>query len=77
MISVHEDDQLWHLNPKRFSSWTKLIRIQARVCRFIDNCLIPNRERGELKAEEIEDAAIQVIKGAQRKAFLDKYFARQ
>ena len=71
MISVHEDDQLWSLDPKRFSSWTKLIRIQAWVCRFIDNCRSPNRERGELKAEEIEDAAIQ------RKPFLDEYFALQ
>ena len=66
MISVHEDDQLWRLDPKRFSSWTKLIRVQAWVRRFVDNCRSPNRERGELKAEEIEDAAIQVIKGAQR-----------
>ena len=77
VISVHEDDQLWHLHPKRFSSWTKLIRIQAWVRRFIDNCRNPNRERGELKAEEIEDAVIQVIRGAQRKAFSDEYLALQ
>ena len=36
VISVHEDDQLWRLHPKRFSSWTKLIRIQALVRRFIE-----------------------------------------
>ena len=77
MISVHEDDQLWRLDPKRFSSWTKLKRIQAWVRRFIDNCRSPNRERGELKAEEIEDTAIQVIRGAQRKAFPDEYLALQ
>ena len=75
MISVHEDDPLWCLDPKRFSSWTKLIRVQAWVRRFIDNCRSPNRERGELKAEEIEDAAILVIRGAQRKAFPDEYLA--
>ena len=45
MISVHEDDQLWRLDPKRFSSWTKLIRVQAWVRRFIDNCRSPNREK--------------------------------
>ena len=38
---------------------------------FVDNCRSPNRESGELKAEEIEDAAIQVMKGAQRKAYPD------
>jgi len=59
MISVHEDHQLWRLDPKRFSSWTKLVRVQAWVRRFIDNCRSPNRERGGLKAEEIEDAKIQ------------------
>ena len=48
VISVHEDDQLWRLDPKRYSSWTKLIRIQAWVRRFIDNCRSPNREKGEL-----------------------------
>ena len=37
-ISVHEDDQLWRLDPKRFPSWTKLTRVQAWVRRFIDNC---------------------------------------
>ena len=64
VISVHEDDQPWRLDPSRFSSWTKLIRVQAWVRRFVDNCRSPNREIGQLKAEEIEDAAIQVIKGA-------------
>ena len=77
MISVHEDEKLWRLDPKHFSSWTKLIRVQAWVRRFIDNCRSPNRERGELKAEEIEDAVVQVIKGAQRKAYLDEYLALQ
>ena len=47
VISVHEDDQLWRLDPERFSSWTKLVRIQAWVRRFIDNCRSPNREREE------------------------------
>ena len=77
VISVHEDDQLWRLDPKRLSSWTKLIRIQAWVIRFTENCRSPNRERGGLKAEEIEDAGIQVIRGAQRKAFPNENFALQ
>ena len=77
MISGHEDDRLWHLDPKCFSSWTKLIRVQPWVRRFVDNCRSPNRERGDLNVEEIEDATIQVIKGAQRKAFPDEYLALQ
>jgi len=76
VISVHKDDQFW-LDPKCFSSWTKLIRVQAWVRCFTDNCRSPNRERGELKAEEIEDAAIQVIKGTQRKVYPDEYLALQ
>ena len=58
VISVREDDQLCRLDSKRFSSWTKLIRIQAWVSRFLENCRRPSTERGELKADEIEDAAI-------------------
>ncbi|XP_068757969.1 uncharacterized protein [Montipora capricornis] len=77
VISVHEDDQTWRLDPRRFSNWTKLIRVQAWVRRFVDNCRSPNRESGELKAEEIEDAAIQVIKGAQRKAYPDEYLPKK
>ena len=60
MITVHNDDQLWRLKPKRFSSWTRLITVQAWVRRFIDNYRSCKRESGELKSEEIEDAAIQV-----------------
>ena len=58
VISVHEDDQPWRLDPRLFSSWTKLIRVQAWVRRFVDNCRSSNRESGELKAEEIENTAI-------------------
>lgn len=77
MTSLHEDGQLQRLDPKRFLSWTKLIRNQAWVHRFVDNCRSPNRERRDLDVEEIEDAAIQVIKGAQRNAFPNEYLALQ
>ena len=66
MISVPEDDQQWRLDPRLFSSWTKLIRVQAWVRRFVDNCRSSNRESEELKAEEIENTAIP-----------DKYLALQ
>ena len=35
MISLKEDNRLWRLNPNRFSSWQKFIRVQAWVYRFI------------------------------------------
>ena len=54
VISFREDDQPWRLDPRLFSSWTKLIRVQAWVRRFVDNCRSSKRESGELKAEEIE-----------------------
>ena len=77
MVSVHDDDQLWRFDPKRFSSWLRLIRVQAWVRRFIDNCRSCKRESGQLKSEEIEDATFQVIRSAQRKAFPDEYLALQ
>ena len=38
----------------------KVIRIQAWVRRFIDNCRSSNREKGELKAEEIDDVVLVI-----------------
>ena len=63
--------------PSRFSSWTKLIRVRAWVRHFVDNCRSSNRGRGDLIVEEIEDATIQVIKGAQRKVFPNEYLSLQ
>ena len=67
----------WYLEPKRFSSWSRLTRIQAWVYRFLDNCRMPTDMRisGELMPEEIEDAEIQIIKKAQREVFQDEYLA--
>lgn len=62
MISIHEDDQLWRLDPKRFSIQTTLE--------------VPT-QRGEIMVKEIEDAAIEVIKGAQRNAFPEEYLTPQ
>ena len=69
MISLKENKHLWCLNPNRFSSWQKFIRVQAWVHRFINNCRLRERESGELKPGEIEDAEIQPIKSANKKLF--------
>ncbi|PFX13817.1 hypothetical protein AWC38_SpisGene22069 [Stylophora pistillata] len=67
MVTIEGDGES-RLEPKRFSSWLRLTRIQARIYRFLKNCLLPNgrRTRGELTVEEIQDAEIRIIKAAQR-----------
>ena len=75
VISIKGDGQSWHLNPKRFSSWKRFTRVQAWVRRFVRNCRIHQKERGELKPSETEDAEIQAIKSAQREAFPEEYSA--
>ena len=67
MISLKEDNHLWRLNPNRFSSWQKFIRVQAWVYRFINNCRLRERQSGKLKPGEIEDAEIQAIKSFSRR----------
>ncbi|XP_022800930.1 uncharacterized protein LOC111338676 [Stylophora pistillata] len=67
----------WRLEPTRFSSWTRLVRLQARVWRVIYNMCNPReRMKGqELLPEEIEDAEVEIINRAQLKAFHEKYIA--
>lgn len=67
----------WRLEPTRFSSWTRLVRLQARVWRAIYNMRNP-RERikgQELLPEEIEDAEEEIISRAQLEAFHEEYVA--
>jgi len=62
------------LQPSRFSSWRRLIRVVAWTLRFIDNCRKENKlNQTELSAEEMSDAEYQVIKEMQRKAFKGEY----
>ena len=76
MVSIDKTSN-WYLDPKRFSSWQRLTRVQAWVYRFLDNRRMPEdfRISGELMPEEIEDTEIQIIKNAQREAFTDDYLA--
>jgi len=34
-----ENDECWRLQPERFSSWRRLIRVTAWTFRFINNCV--------------------------------------
>ena len=65
----------WRLEPTRFSSWTRLVRLQARVWRVVYNMRNPkDRVSGqELLPEEIEDAEEEIISRAQLEAFPEEY----
>ncbi|XP_070532963.1 uncharacterized protein [Ptychodera flava] len=77
MVTTQTESTSYCLNPVRFSSWTTLKRIQAWVCRFLDNCKLPKEERtkGELLPEEIEEAEIMIIKTMQAESFPEEYSA--
>ena len=75
---VNEDASVWRLQPERFSSWTKLIRIQAWVMRFINNCHVSESKRlldRELQLEEINDVETQIIREIQKELFHEEYIA--
>ena len=67
----------WRLNPKRFSSWLRLVRLHARVRRVIDNMRNPKARQNskELLPQEIRDAEEDIIQRAQREVFSDEYGA--
>ena len=67
----------WRLEPTRFSSWTRLVRLQARVWRVVYNMRNPkDRVNGqELLPEEIEDAEEEIISRAQLETFPEEYEA--
>lgn len=63
------------LNPESYSSWIRLVRIQAWTKRFVNNCRmsIKDRFKGELNAEEVEEAETQIIRTAQKCEFHCEY----
>lgn len=67
----------WRLDPGRYSSWTRLLRVRAWVHRFVNNCgkLPEERSSGELSSQEISDAETDIIKEAQQVAFQEEYKA--
>ncbi len=69
--------EVWRLDPKRFSSWVRLVRVHARVRRAMYN--MRNRDNRntsmELSPEEIKDAKKVIVRLTQREAFRDEYTA--
>lgn len=72
---VIEGNEESRLEPKRFSSWLRLTRIQAWIYRSLNNYLPPRgrRTKDELTVEEIQDAEIRIIKAAQKRSFEAEY----
>ena len=65
----------WRLEPTRFLSWTRLVRLQARVWQALYNMRSPDsRSIGqELLPEDITDAEEEIIRKVQQEAFPEEY----
>ena len=63
------------LNPKRHSSWKKLIRIWGWLIRFITNVgrSVDEKIVGELFPSEVKDAEDWFIRSAQEESFTEEY----
>ena len=63
------------VEPKRYSSWYKLKRVLAWINRFIQNSQRSKIERtfGELLADELKTAEIQLVRHAQLTEFRDEW----
>ena len=63
------------LKPERFSDWSRLVRLLARVKRVVFNMCNPGKQHGgrELTVDELEDAENNVICNAQREALPEDY----
>jgi len=67
---VGPSDELWSLNPRRFSRWTRLVRVSAWVYRFLHNCRSSDsKTTGPLGADELRDCENRLIKQAQLEDF--------
>ena len=74
-MTLDANEDTFPLDPSRYSSWLKLKRIQAWVTRFIENCQKPKTARtsGQLVADELKRAEVQLIKQTQRSYFRDEW----
>ena len=66
LATTHETS--WRLQPERYSSWNRLVRMRALVQRFIENCTrkLEDRCTGDITYQEIADAETAIIKETQR-----------
>ena len=65
----------WRLNPTRFSSWKRLVRVQAWVKRYLHNLREKegNKYKGELSPAEVREAEVDIISRTQMTAFCEEY----
>ena len=65
--------EVWRLDPKRSSSWTRLVRVHARMRRVLHNMRSKDNRNAniELSPEEMKDAEEEIVRLAQREAFRD------
>ena len=65
------------VDPKRYSSWLRLRRVQSWVNRFIENCQTPKSDRttGKLLAVELKKAELQLVRYAQSSEFQEEWTA--
>jgi len=73
-----KDTTVWRLQPERFSNWIRLIRLQAWVMRFVNNCRACENKRlmdRELQLEEIDDTEAQIVKTMQKEMIFEEYQA--
>ena len=78
-ITFDEENSLWRLDPKCFSSWVRLVRIHIWVNKFIGYSLESeeHRTKGELTLNELSDTEKYIIRDVQRKVFYEEYSALQ
>ena len=76
-VRVANADVELPLNPCNYSSWLRMRRVMAWVNRFIDNCGKQNDDRtsGELQADELKRAELQLIQHAQMTEFQEEWKA--
>ena len=76
-VSVANADVELPLNPCNYSSWLRLRRVMAWVNRYIDNCGKQKEDRtsGELQADELKRAELQLIQHAQMTEFREEWKA--
>ena len=70
LSSIGED----HLEPLRYSSWSKLTRVSAWVDRFLENSPLPAalRREGTIQPDEVASAWMRIIKHAQQEVFKEE-----
>ena len=77
MSNVIQSDtpSLWRLNPKRHSSWKRVIRICGWVIRFITSVRrsVDGKIVGKLLPSEVKDAEDWFIRSAQDERFAEEY----